>query len=182
MIEIILLSNGLAMDAFSVSVSFGCCHPNSKLTSALRLAFFTGLFQFFMPLIGWFAGHFIGKFFLTQSYWIAFGILTIIGIKMIIDAVMKKAECLPVDISRGKHLLGVCTATSIDALAAGLSLGILKTSLFLSAGLIGIITFTLSLLGVYLGKIVGFALGKWAEIAGGVMLIVIGLNILIKGI
>ena len=182
MIALLLLSLGLAMDAFSVSVSFGVCHPKSKIISALRLAFFTGLFQTMMPLIGWFVGSILGKIFLKGSCFIAFIILFGIGIKMIIDAVIKKEDCKPIDISKGKHLIIVCLATSIDALAAGLSLGILKTDLLLSISMIGIITFFLSFTGVLLGKIAGFILGKWAEIIGGIILIGIGINIIFKNL
>ncbi len=182
MIEVLLLSLGLAMDAFSVSVCFGVCHPDSKITSALRLAFFTAFFQFMMPLIGWFIGEILGNIFLKGSCLIAFLILFGIGIKMIIEALIKKDECDPIDISKGKHLIIVCFATSIDAAAAGLSLGILKTSLLISVSFIGFITLVLSFTGVYLGKIFGFILGKWAEIAGGLILIGIGINIIIKNL
>lgn len=180
MIPLLLLSLGLAMDAFSVSVSFGVCHPKSKINSCLRISFFTALFQFMMPLFGWLIGSILGKIILEGSYYIAFVILLGIGIKMIIDAIIKKEDCKPIDISKGKHLLIVCLATSIDALAAGLSLGILKTPLLLSITMIGIITFFLSFSGVFLGKIAGFILGKWAEIIGGIILIGIGFNIIFK--
>ena len=180
MIPLILLALGLAMDAFSVSVSFGVCHPKSKIDSALRLAFFTALFQTMMPLFGWIIGNIIGNVFFKGSYCIAFIILLGIGIKMIIDAIIKKEDCNPIDISKGKHLIIVCLATSIDALAAGLSLGILKTNLLLSISMIGIITFILSFTGIYFGKIAGFLLGKWAEITGGIILISIGINIVLR--
>ncbi len=180
MIQLIFLSLGLAMDAFSVSISFGVCHPKSKINSSLRLAFFTALFQFLMPLLGWFVGSLLGKIFLKGSYLIAFIILLGIGLKMIIDAIIKKEKCDPIDISKGKHLIVVCLATSLDALAAGLSLGLLNTNLLLSVSMIGIITFILSFTGVYLGKIFGFLLGKWAEIFGGIILIGIGINTILK--
>ena len=153
MIQLIMLGCGLAMDAFSVSISFGACHPKSRIYSALRLAFFTGFFQFIMPLIGWFIGELLGKIFFKYSNWIAFGILTAIGLKMIIEAIIEKEKCDPVDISRGKHLVFICFATSIDALAAGLTLGILNIHLLPAASIIGCITFIFSFSGVYLGKI-----------------------------
>jgi putative Mn2+ efflux pump MntP len=182
MIQLLLLSLGLAMDAFSVSVSFGVCHPKSKIIPALRLSFFTACFQFMMPLIGWFIGKILGNIFIKGSFFIAFLILFAIGLKMIIEALIKKDKCAPVDISKGKHLIIICFATSIDALVAGLSLGILKTSLILSISLIGLVTLALSFTGVYLGKIFGIILGKWAEIAGGMILIGIGINIVIKNL
>lgn len=182
MIQLILLALGLAMDAFSASISFGVCHPKSKITSSLRLAFFTALFQFAMPLIGWFVGNIIGKIFFKGSCLIAFLILLGVGLKMIVDALIKKEECKTIDISKGKHLIIVCFATSLDALAAGLSLGLLNNNLLLSVSIIGTITFILSFAGVYLGKIFGFILGKWAEITGGIILIGIGINIILKNL
>ena len=178
MIQLILLGSGLAMDAFSVSVSFGACHPKSKISSAFRLAFFTGFFQFIMPLAGWFVGELLGKFFFKYSNWIAFGILTAIGLKMIIEAVIEKDDCKTIDISKGRHLILICLATSIDALAAGLSLGLLKMSLLMAAAIIGLITFLFSFAGIYLGKIAGYILGKWAEILGGIIIIGIAVKIL----
>ena len=181
LVYILLLSIGLAMDAFSVCVSYGICQKEGKFTSALRLAFFTGLFQFLMPLLGWFGGNLVGRFFTKYSSWIAFIILLILGIKMIIDSILKKEdkECKPVDISKGKHLIIICIATSIDAFAAGLSLGILKIPLLISTAMIGIITFLISLAGVYVGKLVGFIAEKWAEIIGGLILIGLGFKILL---
>jgi len=181
MIQILLLALALAMDAFSVSVSFGICHKDSKIISALRLAFFTGLFQFAMPLLGWLIGSFISSIIVKYSCWISFIIFSGIGIKMIVDAVKLKEECDPIDISRGKHLIAVCIATSIDALVAGFSLGLLKTSLIVSVSAIGIITFLLSFIGVYLGKVAGFFLEKWAEISGGILLIGLGIKVLLFG-
>jgi putative Mn2+ efflux pump MntP len=172
------------MDAFSVCVSYGCCHKDAKITSALRLSFFTGLFQFGMFLTGLFGGNYLGGFFKNNgsiiTSWIAFILLLFLGGKMIIDAVFKKEECNPVDISRGKALLVACFATSIDALIAGISLGIMNVPFWISASMIGIITFILSLAGVYIGKFVSCVLGKWAEIVGGVILIAIGVKSLIE--
>jgi len=184
MIKILLLSYGLAMDAFSVCVSYGVCHKDAKLTCSLRLAFFTGFFQFIMTLLGWFGGSFLGKYFIKFGPWIAFLILSGIGIKMIIDSLIKKEDCKPIDISRGKQLIIASLATSIDAFIAGFSIGFLNLNIhfLIIAGIIGIITFKLSLIGIYLGKIVGFILGKWAEVTGGFILIGLGVKILLEAV
>jgi manganese efflux pump family protein len=171
MIYLLLLSVGLAMDAFSVCISYGVCQPKARFFSCLRLPISTGTFQFIMPILGWFGGKLIGGFLNDYSKWIAFAIFMIIGIKMIIDSLTKKEDCEVVDISKGIKLLIVSIATSIDAFAAGLSLGLLKEPLLLSAGLIGGITFVISLAGVYLGKFAGHILGKWADLFGGLILI-----------
>lgn len=181
-IPVLLIAVGLAMDAFSVCASYGVCHKSCDHKSALRLSACTGLFQFLMPLIGCFTGAFIGKYINNFGKWIAFAILAGLGIKMIIDAVIKfikKDKCEAIDISRGFKLIIVGITTSIDAFIAGLSLGLLDFNIFISAITIGIITFLLSLIGVYLGKVAGFVLGKWAEIFGGIILIGLGIKALL---
>ena len=99
---------------------------------------------------------------------------------MIVESLNAKAECDPVDISKGKHLIFVCIATSIDAFAAGLSIGLLNIPIVVSLSMIGIITFVLTFAGVYIGKIAGFFLEKWAELAGGIILILIGIKIIVE--
>jgi manganese efflux pump family protein len=175
-----LIAVGLAMDAFAVSIGFGVCRKEAKFRSAFRLAFHTALFQVLMPLAGWFGGNFLGKFVSFLSPWIAFGLLAIIGIKMIIESFKKEEDCDTLDISKGKQLILICLATSIDAFAAGLSIGLLNIPLVISLSIIGIVTFILTIAGVYLGKVAGVFLEKWAEIAGGVILILIGLKILLE--
>jgi putative Mn2+ efflux pump MntP len=167
------------MDAFSICVGFGCCNKTCSNKSAFKLAFFTGLFQFVMPLAGWFIGNLIDKFINNFGPWAAFIILSGIGIKMIVESFTKKEECNDKDISKGKELLIACFATSIDAFIAGLSLGILKLPLLISTTIIGTITFILSLIGVYLGKFIGMIIGRWSEVLGGIILITIGLKLLL---
>ncbi len=178
LLPVIVLGFGLSMDAFSISVGFGCCNKNCGSSPALRLAFFTGLFQFAMPLFGWLFGSLLGKFIDKFGPWLAFILLSGIGIKMIVEAFIKKEECGTKDISKGRELFIACFATSIDAFVAGLSLGILNMPLFISAGIIGAITFGMSLLGVYIGRFIGLLIGKWSEVAGGIILILIGIKIL----
>ncbi len=179
-ITIILLSFALAMDAFAVCISYGICNRNSKFRDAFRLAFHTALFQVLMPLLGYICGNLLGKFVSKYSPFIAFATLLIIGIKMIIESFNQKEECERVDFSRGKALIFICIATSIDAFAAGISLALLGLPMYISLIFIGTITFVISFSGVYLGKFVGHFIEKWAEIFGGVILIIIGVKILIE--
>jgi putative Mn2+ efflux pump MntP len=133
-----------------------------------------------MPLLGWVGGNFLGKVVADFSPWIAFALLAFIGIKMFVEAFENKKECDIVDITKGKHLLFVCIATSIDAFAAGLSIGLLNIPIIVTLTFIGVITFIMAFSGVYIGKAIGHILEKWAEIAGGVILIGIGVKILVE--
>ena len=180
-ITIFFLSLGLAMDAFAVCISYGICNKNFKFISAFRLSFHTALFQILMPLAGYFLGNFLGKIVSQYSSFIAFILLLILGIKMLVESFFKKEEeCKRVDFSKGRALIFICIATSIDAFAAGISLGLIGLPIFISLIFIGIITFLMSMLGVYLGRIIGGFIEKWAEIVGGLILIIIGFKILIE--
>ena len=179
-ITIFFLSLGLAMDAFAVCISYGVCKKNFKFRDAFRLSLHTALFQILMPLLGYFLGNFLGKVVSQYSSFIAFLLLFIIGIKMLIESFLKKEECERVDFSKGKALIFICIATSIDAFAAGISLGLIGLPVFISLIFIGLITFLMSIIGVYLGRIVGSFIEKWAEIAGGIILIIIGIKILLE--
>ena len=170
------------MDAFAVSVGYGICQKKIIFRSAFRLSFHTALFQMIMPLIGWISGKFLGKIVSNISPFISFALLFLIGIKMIIEALKREEECRVKDISRGKELIIVCIATSIDAFAAGVSIGLIKIPLVISIVIIGTITFVLSILGVYIGRLIGKFIEKWAEIIGGVILILIGVKILVEKI
>lgn len=178
-INIILIAVGLAMDSFSVSIARGFSKTNTKLSiEALKTGFFFGLFQAFMPLLGWVAGLSIVDFISDFDHWIAFGLLSLIGLRMIYESVSEQSKKV-VNSSSFKVLLILSMATSIDALAVGLSLSFLETSIVTPAIMIGIITFSLSFLGVFLGK----KFGSYFErigVLGGIILIVIALRILIE--
>jgi len=179
-ITIILLSIGLAMDAFAVSISYGICNKDAEFRDALRLAFHTALFQILMPLAGYIFGDLLGRFISFFSPFIASGLLVIIGIKMIIESFKNKEECQRVDISKGKALLFICIATSIDAFAAGISIGLINLPMAVSLIFIGSITFIMSFTGVYIGKVAGNFLEKQAEILGGIILIIIAIKVLVE--
>ena len=178
-IIIILIAVGLAMDSFSVSIARGFTSTKTKLSiEALKTGFFFGLFQGVMPLIGWFAGLSVIDFISGFDHWLAFGLLCLIGLRMIYESISKESKQL-VNSSSFKVLLILSIATSIDALAVGLSLSFLETSIITPAIMIGVIAFSLSFLGVFLGKKFGSYFEK-IGVLGGVILIVIALRILFE--
>ena len=175
----ILIALGLAMDSFSVSITRGFTTTKTKLSiEALKTGFFFGIFQALMPIIGWLAGLSIIDLISGFDHWIAFGLLVFIGIRMIYESISRKSKQV-ISSSSLKVLLMLSIATSIDALAVGLSLSFLETSIMPLSILIGIITFSLSFLGVYIGKKFGSYFEK-IGVLGGVILIVIAVRILIE--
>jgi len=217
-LSIFLIAVGLAMDAFAVSISSGVIIKKRELRSALTIALFFGLFQAIMPIIGWLAGFGLRDFIAGFDHWIAFGLLCIIGCKMIYPVRKKQrstssgqiacCEILPNQIhpliertgfSNGVDestkleptenktdplniyvLFILSIATSIDALAIGLSLSFLNVSIILPVVIIGVVTFSLSFFGVYIGNKFGHFFEKKIEIIGGLILIGIGIKILIE--
>ncbi len=176
---ILLIALSLAMDAFSVSISHGLANKTIKVSNALKLGISFGTFQAIMPVLGWFAGINIIDLISNFDHWIAFGLLSFIGGKMIHESIKNEPEKL-INSLNMSVLLILSIATSIDALAVGLSLSFLKISIFTPALIIGVITFTFSFLGVFLGNRFGHFLGKKVEVASGLILIGIGLRILIE--
>jgi putative Mn2+ efflux pump MntP len=175
----ILIALGLAMDSFSVSIARGLTNTQTRMSiEALKVAFFFGLFQGIMPIMGWLAGVSITEFVSDFDHWIAFGLLTIIGLRMIYESITTEAK-KTVSSSSFAILIMLSIATSIDALAVGFSLSFLEVSIITPAIVIGIITFSLSFVGVYIGKRFGGFFEK-IGVLGGAILIVIGIRILIE--
>jgi len=175
----ILIAIGVAMDSFSVSITRGFTTNKTRMINeALKTGFFFGLFQGIMPIIGWLAGQSIIDFISGFDHWIAFGLLTFIGIRMIYESITKETKQI-VNSTSFKVLIMLSIATSIDALAVGLSLSFLGTSITTPALIIGIITFSLSFSGIYLGKKFGNYFEK-IGVLGGIILIAIGLRIVIE--
>lgn len=180
MLTVFLIGLGLSMDAFSVSVTNGMCLERVKIADALKISFMYALFQFLMPVLGFFTGNVFKNVINSVDHWIAFCLLLFIGIKMISEALEKKdekEECKKIGI---KLLFVQAVATSIDALAVGVSFAALKMPVISSSLMIGIITLVICFFGVYIGKKVGKFLNGKAEILGGVILIGIGVKILIE--
>ena len=179
LLEIILIAVGLAMDAFAVSIGAGTLASMKDLRSTVRLAFHFGLFQFLMPVAGWFLGSSIQNYVESIDHWIALLLLSYIGIKMIHES-FKKEESQKENPSKGRNLIILSVATSIDALVVGFTLAMLNVDIWYPSIIIGVITAGLSLLGIWIGKKLGMRLGKVMEAVGGVILIGIGVKILVE--
>ncbi len=188
MLTWILVAMSLAADAFAVSVSNGMCIPKLKLRYALRAAFFFGFFQFGMPLVGWLLGGTFQSFISGFDHWVAFGLLAAIGGKMLRDSfrITDPSLCLDGEEAEKKTILNLRTlfllsiATSIDALAVGLSYRMAGEPILFPALIIGVITFVLSFVGTEFGKRIGSRLERWAELGGGLVLIGIGVKVLVE--
>lgn len=179
LIEIIIIAFGLAMDASAVSLVAAASGFAKDSRSIFRLAFHFGLFQFFMPVIGWLMGVSFVSYFSAVDHWIAFGLLSFVGGRMIISGLNPNMESYANDPSRGLTLVMLSVATSIDALAIGLSLAMLDVNIWYPSVIIGVVTASLSFFSIMLGKKIGPLVGKRMEIFGGVILITIGIRILI---
>ncbi|MCK5056507.1 MAG: manganese efflux pump [Candidatus Aminicenantes bacterium] len=180
LLEIFTAAVALAMDAFSVSISAGMIIKKPGFGHYFRLSFHFGLFQFMMPIAGYFFGSYLESYIKDYDHWVAFGLLVFIGLKMIREAFSKKEEVSfkQKDPSRGFNLVLLAVATSIDALAVGLSLGVLNQPVLFPGIVIGITCSLFSIAGVFIGKKAGNVVGRKAEAIGGIMLLIIGVKIL----
>ncbi len=179
--ELFLIAVGMATDAFAVCLAAGALNETRGPRPAFRLAFHFGLFQFIMPVLGWLAGATMEPLIRNYDHWLAFGLLGFVGVRMINSALRGHARQSE-DPSRGWTLVLLSVAVSIDALAVGLSLGLLGIFVWYPAIFIGVMTGILSLVGLRVGQGLGSQFGKPAEIIGGVVLIGIGLRILLAHI
>jgi len=180
MLEIILISVGLAMDCFAVSIAGGATAVKIKVIDALKVGFFFGMFQVIMPLIGWYIGFGFKNLVEKVDHWVAFGLLCAIGIKMIYEAIRSRGEKRKINLTGLPTLIILSVATSIDALVVGISFSLLDVSLYLSIVVIGLFAFIFSACGYFIGNKVGQFLKNNVEIAGGIILIGIGTKILIE--
>ncbi len=169
---------GLAMDAFAVSVAAGIQIAVLRSRHVVRLALSFGFFQFFMPVLGWLAGRSLARWLEAVDHWVAFGLLVVIGGKMLWESV-RPADDPARDPTRGWTLLILSVATSIDALAVGLSLAFLEVSIWVPSLVIGLVAAVLSALGALFGCRLGRRFGLWAERFGGLVLIGIGVKIVL---
>ncbi|MDO4618134.1 MAG: manganese efflux pump MntP family protein [Clostridia bacterium] len=174
------LGFGLAMDAFSASVTSGITIGKVKIRNAAKIALFFGLFQFLMPVVGYLAGITFSGIIESFDHWVAFLLLLFIGGKMIFEAFHCDEEvCQKNPLSVGT-LTVLAIATSIDALAVGVTFATINTPVLESSLIIGAVTFIISYIGVFLGSKCGDIFGNKAEITGGTILILIGLKILLE--
>jgi putative Mn2+ efflux pump MntP len=179
LLQIIIIAVGLAMDACAVSLAAGASGRSRGKRAAFRLSFHFGLFQFLMPVIGWFGGTYVAGPMAAVDHWVAFTLLTLIGGRMIRSS-LRDSDPSPLDPSRGAALIGLSLATSIDALAVGFSLAMLQVNIWQPSVAIGLVTAGLSLISLKLGSRLGARFGTRMELAGGILLILIGLRILIQ--
>ena len=178
-LELLLIAIGLSMEAFSVSICKGLTTKKFSWRMALVCGLWFGFFQALMPIIGYFLGAQFQEMIEAYDHWIAFGLLFLIGANMIREAVWGKGESQ--DGSLGfKTMLLLAIATSIDALAVGVSFACIRVKLWSSVIVIGLTTFAFSVLGVKIGNVFGSKYEKSAEIIGGIILILIGLKILLE--
>ncbi len=180
-IELILLAIGLSFDTFAVSISTGLANSNIKFLQGVRVALVLAFFQTLMPLLGWFGGVQLGKLFSEVDHWIAFGLLFLLGLKMIADT-FKHDEERKINHQMLTVLIYLGLATSMDALVVGVSLALISTRIILALAIIGFTTFMAAMIGMLLGKNATGKLGKKVEVLGGLILIGIGVKILIEHI
>lgn len=178
-VELILLAVGLSMDACAVSICKGLALRKVNIRQMATVGLWFGGFQALMPLIGYLLASLFADFIRSVDHWVAFALLAIIGINMIREALSKEEE--EADPSLGfKTMLVMAIATSIDAMAVGISFAFLNVQIIPAVSLIGVITFALSVAGVKLGAVFGDRFKSRAELAGGVILIALGLKIFIE--
>ncbi len=179
-IELLLIAVGLSMDAFSVSVCKGLTTKRFSWRVALVCGLWFGLFQALMPVVGYFLGAQFEDFIDSYAHWIAFGLLFLIGANMIREAVWGKEDHEHNGALDFKTMLLLAVATSIDALAVGVSFACIQVNIWVAVAIIGVTTFLFSVLGVKIGNVFGSKYEKSAGIVGGIILILIGLKILLE--
>ncbi|MCK4271119.1 manganese efflux pump [bacterium] len=179
-VTIVFVAFGLAMDAFAVSIASGVAIKNLRINHAFRIALFFGLFQAVMPVIGWLAGIGLKDFICGVDHWIAFGLLSMIGCKMIYESTKLETERKKINPLNVSVLLMLSIATSIDALAVGVSFAFIQMAIITPIIVIGIVTFLLSYLGTFVGNKFGHFFERKIELAGGLILIGMGTKILIE--
>lgn len=180
LLAIIFVAVGLAMDAFAVSVVTGAAYKELHVRHVLRMAAFFGIFQAFMPVVGYLAGLTVRQYIEDYEHWVIFIILTAVGLKMIYESFKIKSERKAMHPANLPMLLALAIATSIDALAVGITLSLITSSIAIAVIIIGLVTFSLSYCGVYIGKRFGHFFESGIEAIGGLVLIGLGIKILLQ--
>jgi len=177
-LSLLALAFALAMDAFTVAIVAGVSAEPLTGRHVFRLSFHFGLFQALMPTLGWLAGTAVTGYLSAFGHWIAFGLLALVGTKMIVGASRgRSGRRRPTDPTSGWNLVLLSVATSIDALAVGISLALVGSSIAVPAVVIGVVAAGMTVVGMVLGRQVGTIWGKRIEIAGGLILFAIGIQI-----
>ncbi|MCQ4022454.1 MULTISPECIES: manganese efflux pump MntP family protein [unclassified Ruminococcus] len=178
-LELFFIAVGLSMDAFAVSICKGLALKNVRLRHSVKAGLWFGGFQALMPTIGFFCGYWFKDYISAFDHWIAFVLLFLLGAKMIKEALSDEEESTDSAMD-AKNMLLLAVATSIDALAAGITFAFLDVNIWYAVIFIGIITFIFSSVGIKLGSLFGTKFKNKAEIAGGVILILMGVKILLE--
>ncbi len=180
-ISILAIAFGLSLDAFAVAIMASLALKTLTRRHLFRLSFHFGLFQALMPVLGWVAGRSVESAIREWDHWVAFGILLFIGARAVGSSLRKREDReVDSDPTRGLTLVALSVATSIDALAVGLTFAVLGLDILIPVLVIGVVAATMTLAGMLLGKRLGEAFGKRAELAGGLVLIAIGVKILVE--
>jgi len=179
LITTLLIAVGLCFDTFAVSVSCGLLMNRILFFQAVRIALFMSIFQGLNPWIGWLAGSSIEKYFHHFGPWLAFLLLLFIGLRMVFESLRNKGNRKLNPLHLGT-LIGLSLATSIDALVVGISLAFSNVNIYLTVFVIGTVTFLASMLGILFGKKTGVRFSNRLEIAGGIVIILIGVKILLE--
>lgn len=176
--ELFAIALGLSMDAFAVSITKGLCLREMRYRHALTVGLFFGGSQALMPLIGFFLGVQFEDYLTSADHWIIFGLLFLIGVNMIVESRQKEED--KCDTLSMRNMTVLSLATSIDALAVGITFAFLHANIYASVAVIGLTTLVLSFFGVVIGNLFGAKFKSKAEIAGGIILILIGVKILLE--
>lgn len=172
----------LSIDSFAVSITTGGADIKIRFWQATRIAIIFAIFQGLFPVLGWFAGKELEQLISQFDHWISFSLLTLLGLKMILDAFKTSDNEIKYHRLNTKYLIGLAIATSIDALIIGVSFAFMKINIIYSAIIIGAVTFIASMLGILFGKKLGFFFGKKMDLIGGIILIALGIKILFSHI
>ena len=175
----LVIALGLSADCFAVSLSIGAAGRAFSWKSMLKVAGAFGLFQMGMPLLGWLIGQTVVELISSFDHWLAFALLAFVGARMAWEFIKGEPESETVDIDKWPNLLTLAVATSIDALAVGLSFAFLRINIWIAAAIIGVVAFSVTAVSYWLGRKVKAWIGRWALLLGAIILIVIGLRILI---
>ena len=180
LLEIILIAVGLSMDAFAVSITLGLSVPRPRIKQIALPGIFFGFFQALMPAIGYFAGVLFAEKIQQFDHWIAFALLAIIGGKMVKESLSKNEEETNENAFKLVKMFVLAIATSIDALAVGVSFAFFEVNIFMAVAIIGATTFFIAMAGVKIGNVFGARFKSKAEFAGGAILIILGIKILVE--
>ena len=182
-LSVLLIALGLSADCFAVALSGGISKVNHSWARRLRVSFSFGLFQALMPVLGWLAGRTVVELIADYDHWVAFGLLAIVSSRMLWESFRSEhIQDKEVDITKGFLLITLSVATSIDALAIGLSFAFLKVNIAMASLTIGAVAFLVTTIGFVVGKRASKIIGKRAEAIGGIILLAIALRILLSHI